>query len=157
MHTVKTQFDLHTRLFNNVLSEITDDQADSRANDKINHLKWLAGHVTSARMGLGKFGGLDEDKSMEEFFGHGKGIDPSKNYPSLKEIQEKWNFISDKISTGLENIPTEVLSSDAPVQVPVSDPSMEGFLGFMMHHEAYHIGQMGILRKFMGKEAMSYK
>ncbi len=157
MHTVKTQFDLHTKLFNNVLSEISDEQADIRADEKINHIKWLAGHITAARMGLGKFGGLDEDKSFDEFFGHGKSIDTTLNYPSLKEIQNKWNAISERISEGLANLPSDILRSKAPIQVPVSDPSMEGFLGFMMHHEAYHIGQMGILRKFTGKEAMSYK
>ncbi len=157
MNTIKTQFDLHTRLFNNIISDITDTQANTRANDKINHLKWLAGHVTASRMGLSKFGGLAEDNSLDEYFGHGKSLDETKNYPSLKEIQAKWNAISENISRGLGNLPKEVLDSKAPIDVPVSDPSMRGMLGFLMHHEAYHIGQMGILRKYMGKEAMSYK
>jgi len=36
------------------------------------------------------------------------------------------------------------------------NPNMNGFLAFLMHHEAYHIGQPGILRKYLGKEAMKY-
>jgi hypothetical protein len=133
MSTIKTQFDLHTRLFNNVLDKISDTESNNRANETVNHIKWLAGHLTSARMGMGKFSGLEADKSYDEFFGHGKGINPSLNYPNLEDIKNKWNEVSDKISAGLSNIPAEVLNTETPMKVPVADTSVKGFIGFMMH------------------------
>ena len=56
----------------------------------------------------------------------------------------------------MTQIPASVLASDSPVNVPFGDKTMKGFLAFLMHHEAYHIGQMGILRKYLGNEAMKY-
>ena len=51
--TLAAQFDLHTRLFNNVLDGITDAETQERARDTVNHVKWLAGHLTSTRFSMG--------------------------------------------------------------------------------------------------------
>lgn len=156
MQTIKHQFDLHTTLFNNVLSEITNENADKRLNTQVNHLKWLAGHVTNVRLGLLKMVGLPEDNSLEEFFAHGSKINDSINYPSLETIVAKWNEVTSKIENALSSVPEAILASDSPVNVPFGDKTTKGFLAFLMHHEAYHIGQMGILRKYLGNEAMKY-
>jgi len=157
MKTIKDQFDLHTRLFNNVLENISDSDAGERLNEKINHLKWLAGHVTNVRLSFLKLVGETEDTSLDEFFSHGKSINADVKYPTIEVIKEKWVNASDKVESALMNIPERVLASNPPVDVPFGDKTMKGFLGFLMHHEAYHIGQMGILRKYLGNKAMSYK
>lgn len=155
MSTIKNQFDLHTRLFNNVLDGIDDAVTDARANDHVNHLKWIAGHLTSARFGFKDLAGLDQKDPHAEFFSRGKDIDPTKQYPPISDIKANWNAISGQISSALENLPPEALSADAP-NVPIAGGKMDVFLDFILHHEAYHIGQMGILRKFAGLNAMSY-
>ncbi len=155
MSTVKQQFDLHTRLFNNVLDGITDPDTNSRANDHVNHIKWLAGHLTSTRFGFKDLAQLEEGDPYKELFAHGKSIDPNADYPSIDNIRENWNGISGQISNALASLPEEALQADAP-KVPIGEGKMGDFLDFLMHHEAYHIGQMGILRRFLGKEAMSY-
>ena len=154
--TLSTQFDLHTRLFNNVLDEISDVEANDRASDTVNHIKWLAGHLTATRYGMTKIGGNEQENPYGELFGHGKGISNEAEYPGIAEIKEKWNAISSDISAGLSNMPGEALNGPAPTQTPVNDETLGGFLSFLMHHEAYHLGQMGILRKYLGKDAMSY-
>ena len=155
MSTVKQQFDLHTRLFNNVLDGISNADTDSRANDHVNHLKWLAGHLTSTRFGFKDLAQFETANPYGEVFGHGKAIDPTADYPSIESIKENWNAISGPISEALGNLPEAALQGDAP-KVPIGDGKFGDFLDFIMHHEAYHIGQMGILRKFMGMDAMKY-
>ena len=54
------------------------------------------------------------------------------------------------------HLPDEVLGSPAPTKTPIADETLGGMLAFLMHHEAYHIGQMDLLRKYLGKDAMSY-
>ena len=154
--TLAAQFDLHTRLFNNVLDGITDAEAEERARDTVNHLIWLAGHLTSTRFGMGKVTGLQEQDPWSELFSHGHGISDEGDYPSIDEIRAKWNAISGTISASLAHLPDEVLGSPAPAKVPINDETLGGMLAFLMHHEAYHIGQMGLLRKYLGKDAMSY-
>ena len=155
MSTIKNQFDLHTRLFNNVLDGIDNATTDARANDHVNHLKWIAGHLTSARFGFKDLAGLEQQDPHAEYFSRGKDINPDVEYPPIAEIKDNWNAISGQISAALGKLPEEALAANAP-KVPIGDGKMGEFLDFLMHHEAYHIGQMGILRKFAGLNAMSY-
>ena len=154
--TLVTQFDLQTRLFNNVLDGISDAEADVRVRDNVNHIKWLAGHLTSTRFSMGKIGRLEAEDPWAELFSHGHGLREDADYPSIDAIKAQWNAISGPISAGLANLPDAALSSPAPAKVPVNDDTLGGMLAFLMHHEAYHIGQLGLLRRILGKEAMKY-
>ena len=156
--SIKNQFDLHTRLFNNVIEGISDDLANKRAGDSVNHIIWIAGHLTNARNGMHAIGGYEANPFYPEFFDRGSTLDPKAEYPPISEIRDKWNTVSPKISDGFQNLSEEMLVSDAPIKTPIYgiDSSLHGFLDFLMHHEAYHIGQIGILRKYVGKPAMHY-
>lgn len=151
-HTVTTQFDLHTRLFRNVLEGITDQAATTRHNPNANHLTFLAGHLVFSRLLLKDFAGLPSDDRFAQFE---KNMDPAAAYLPLATILAKWDEIAEPMSAGLKAIPAEVLASNAPFPLPTG-PTVQHFIDFMMHHEAYHLGQLGILRKFAGQEAMSY-
>ncbi len=49
---VVKQFELQTRLFNNVLEGIEDIKGSKRLSEEVNHLQWIAGHLTNSRYGL---------------------------------------------------------------------------------------------------------
>jgi uncharacterized damage-inducible protein DinB len=154
---LKAQFDLHTRLFNNALSGIDDTDANARRSEHVNHMKWIAGHLLNTRLGsLSKMAGLQPDDSYAGQFGRGVAVDNSASYPPIAQIADKWKDTATAISDGLSNIPEEVLSSKSPAQAPIADDSIRGLLAFLISHEAYHIGQLGLLRKMAGKEATSY-
>ncbi|MBL4703163.1 MAG: DinB family protein [Flavobacteriales bacterium] len=157
MTIIKAQLDLHTVLFNNCIDGINEEQAWERANENVNPIIWMAGHLVGTRMSMSSFGGFEPDNSFDGFFGHDQKLDTSKTYPSLAAIKEAWNDISEKISKGIGNMPQEAWASPSPSKMPIADDTMAGFMAFLMHHEAYHIGQMGILRKFAGAKAMSYR
>jgi len=150
------QFNLQTRLFNNVLEGISEDESNQRASETVNHIKWVAGHVLTTRLSFHQLVGFEEDQSLTELFGHGHGLDESKTYPSIEFILEKWNKISTDFGDKIGQLPAAVLDSEAPSKTPINDMTMRGMLSFISFHEAYHIGQLGILRKYLGKEAMHY-
>ena len=155
---LKTQFDLHTRLFNNVTEGITDEESNTRTHGLINHIKWIAGHMLHSRLNtITKVTGGQPDDTYGAQFGRGMTIDHNAPYPSMEEITSKWNAVSPAISERINNIPEEVLASKSPVQAPVADDTIRGLFSFLLSHEAYHVGQLGILRKMVGKEAMSFK
>jgi uncharacterized damage-inducible protein DinB len=154
---IKTQFDLHTRLFNNVMECISDAESNNRNSDHVNHMKWIAGHLLNTRVNaLSQLTGGTADNSYVAQFGRGNSLDPNATYPPISEITTRWKDTSDTISQGLGHLPEEVLESKAPFPSPVADESFRGLLAFLVSHEAYHIGQLGLLRKMSGKEAMSY-
>lgn len=49
-----TKFDLHHRLYHNVLQGFTDEETNCRLfeNTKMNHVKYLAGHLLNSQYGL---------------------------------------------------------------------------------------------------------
>jgi uncharacterized damage-inducible protein DinB len=154
---LKAQFDLHTRLYNNVLDGISDSDANTRSNDHVNHMKWIAGHILNTRLGsFSKMTGNQPDESYVALFGRGVALDPNASYPPIEELKSKWNEVSSSIATGLLKVPEDILSSPATVKTPVDDETVRGLFAFLVSHEAYHIGQLSILRKLAGKPAMSY-
>jgi DinB superfamily len=155
--SIKTQFDLQTRLFNNVTEGVTDEQANTRYDDSTNPIIWIAGHLLNTRVnGLQRIIGGQPDESLVPFFGRGHSYSPDVKYPGIDEIRSRWQEVSPVVSEGLGHVPAEVLAAKGPFQPPVADDTVAGVLAFLMSHESYHIGQISLLRKLAGKEAMSY-
>jgi len=151
------QFNMQTRLYLNALEGISDTEANTRNSDQVNHIKWIAGHVLNTRLNfLSKIAGLPHDESYVAQFGRGSTLDLNAEYPALEELKAKWHDSASAISAGLAAIPEEVLAAEAPSKTPIGDDSIRGLIAFLVSHEAYHIGQLSILRKMNGKEAMSY-
>ena len=99
--TLSGQFALHNRLFNNVLEDIEDPKGAVQMNDEVNHLQWIAGHLTNARYGVGFVIGLNIPFPYVDLYRDptkpppsNRTIDKSLNYPSLTEIKKYWNDFS---------------------------------------------------------------
>ncbi len=156
---LKTQFDLNTRLYNNVLDSINESESNTRNSEHTNHIKWVSGHLLNTRMdGFSRLTGGESDTTYQALFGRGSALDVNASYPSIEELKSKWISISEEISNRFLHMSEDLLDSPAPGQSPVSanDPSFRGLLAFLVSHECYHIGQLSILRKLSGKPAMSY-
>ena len=154
---IKAQIDLHTRLLLNATAGISDSESHIRNTEHINNVKWIAGHLLNTRLDLmSKVAGLQPDTTYTAQFGRGNSLDPNATYPPLEEITSKWKETSSAIADGISKMPEEVLASKTPAQTPIPDDTVRGLVSFLLSHEAYHIGQLGLLRKMIGKEAMSY-
>lgn len=147
---------LQTRLFKNVLKDIDPEKETERINGNTNHLRWLAAHVVSTRYFIGQLAGMEIEEPHFDIIGQGKKLDETIEYPTLEESLQDWDAIAGKVEEGLANASDEVLSAKAPFEFPAVDNTILGAVSFMVHHEAYHIGQMGLIRKSFGSEAMKY-
>jgi DinB superfamily len=150
------QFNLQTRLFNNATVDITDANAGKSINENTNHIAWLTGHTVSTRFMLAGILGLNVQEPFPALFQNGKGVDKTEKYPSMKELIAEWNSISEKVAAALTNLTEEAIANKMPQPVPTGD-TLADFISFIIHHEAYTIGQIGIYRRVYGMEAMSYK
>jgi DinB superfamily len=157
------QFDLQTRLFNNVLEGIEDVKGSERLSDQVNHLQWIAGHLTNSRYGLssglgikGSFPYKEQYTDPSEPPPFNRTISASVKYPSLTEIKKSWNELAATFTEKLSGLSDEQLASGLPFPVPTGK-TFQDLLSFIASHESYHIGQMSIIRKYLGLSAMSYK
>ena len=155
MQSVKEIFELQTRLFKNVLSDINEKNSQERLRGNTNHIAWLTGHIVSSRHAVVNLLGGKLDYKFDDLFAQGKGIDDTK-YPNLNDLKSAWESCSTDLLNKLDKLKEEALKEEAPFKVPIGNGSMRSLITFFAHHEAYHIGQLGILRKYFGSDAMKY-
>lgn len=154
------QFDLHHRLFNNVLDGFSDEETTRRLHDNknINHVKYLAGHLLNSQYGLAMIAGLNPEVKWNELFavmGQSKAKDDI-SYPDIEEIKAEWDGMYDQIREGLNALNEESLNAKPPEPFDRVANSVGELWTFINHHTAYHIGQIGLLRRGFGKKPMSY-
>jgi uncharacterized damage-inducible protein DinB len=77
-------------------------------------------------------------------------------YPRIEEIIREWNNLYLPVREGLKTLTAEQLCSKPPTPFDEVSDSLGELWAFVSHHKAYHIGQIGILRRAMGKAAMNY-
>lgn len=112
------QFDLHHRLYNNVLHGFTEKEANQRPckDNNINHVKYLAGHLLNSQYGLATISGADFKKKWHELFAV---MDQSEardehSYPNLEEIIAEWNGMYVQIRSGLRGLTAVELNNPPP-------------------------------------------
>ena len=158
------QYDLHNVLFNNVIADISDEESNQCILASMNNVKWLAGHLLWAQRNLVRISGADVIIPWMEHFLQKNASTPEEinapegEFPTLEQIKNKWNEINLPIRAGLENLPEEALNKVTTSNHPILpfDDSVAVLWAFIKHHQAYTIGQIGILRRGMGKDAMKY-
>jgi len=155
-----TQFDLHHKLYNNVLDGFTDEETNQRlhADSKMNHVKYLAGHLLNAQYGLAMLAGIDPTIKWDNLFaaaGQSAARDDIE-YPAIEKINREWNGMYEKTREGLQKLTVEDMDGKPPAPADELFPTVGEMWAFLNHHQAYHIGQVGILRRGFGKAPMSY-
>ncbi|MFN9718031.1 MAG: DinB family protein [Planctomycetota bacterium] len=123
------------------------------------HLAWQVGHLAMAEYGLCLFrmrGRADVDlelmsSAFRKKFSKGTTpeADPSKN-PSPEEIRGVFDRVYQQSLLELTATPESQL--DDPIGMPFAAfPTKFGGLLFCSHHEMLHAGQIGLLRRLLGK------
>ena len=147
---------MQTRLFRNVTNDITDEHAKAHFGGSPNHIAWITGHLVSTRYTLSTVLGLIDREPYPELFESGKVIQDDMDYPSMDKLTAGWEDFGEKIIDRLESLTEDELQADPPIQTPIADNTLRGFITFICHHEAYHIGQLSILKRHFGYEPLSY-
>lgn len=149
------QFDLQTRLFTNVTVGVSDEHAHTRPNANTNHIAWLTGHTVATRYMLANIIGLPDAEPFPDLFANGKGLSAEVTFPSMRALLKDWPGITAKMMTRIQEMTEAELLADAPFAMGTGKRIVD-FIAFIAHHEAYTIGQIGLLRRFFGYEAMKY-
>ncbi|MDT0608143.1 DinB family protein [Croceitalea rosinachiae] len=151
------QYDFHSRLYVNCLADIKPKDAQKRINQNTNHIAWLAGNLVSVRYRLGSSIGLKERDTFYEIFKDQRPIQKHITYPDLAPLQEDWNRIAPLLRNRLLSLTEEELIAPQPFAAPLlAKPNLLNTISFLIDREAYAIGQLGLLRKIFGYEAMRY-
>jgi len=142
-----------------LIADIADDEWFRQPTEGVSHLAWQVGHLAMAQYGLCLFrmrGRADIDlelmsSSFRKKFSKGTtpDPDPGKNPPPA-EIRQVFDRVFQQTLAELPQYNDSQL--DEPVEMPYAAiPTKFGGLLFCSHHEMLHAGQIGLLRRLLGK------
>ncbi len=142
-----------------MLEDLSENEWFWTPDPAVTHIAWQVGHLAFAQYGLVLFrqrGRLEDDAELmsgkfRKTFGKGTTpvADRSK-YPDPQEIRATFDRIHQQ---GLAEMATfDEAALDDPVEAPWSAfATRYGALLFAGDHEMLHAGQIGLLRRLMGK------
>lgn len=123
------------------------------------HIGWQVAHLAMAQYGLCLFrvrGRMREDSELmsskfRKQFSRGSQPDPDPaNNPSPSEIRQVFDCVYQQSLREMAGYSDAILSE--PVEEPYAAYNTKlGALLFCSHHEMIHAGQIGLLRRLLGK------
>ena len=142
-----------------LISDIDTDEWLRQPSEGVSHLAWQIGHLAMAQYGLCLFrmrGRADIDlqlmsSSFRKKFSKGTTPDPdSARNPGPAEVRGVFDRVFEQSILELANVTESQL--DEPIDMPFTGfPTKFGGLLFCSHHEMLHAGQIGLLRRLIGK------
>ena len=149
--TVAEQFRITTNLFIKAMSGVDKDEAMRRPGELSNPLLWLAGHVIHFRTRLLSLIGVPRDFPWGNRFDTGSRVGKAETYPDPEELIAMWEQLSELLVERLGTLTESDLLAPPAARVPTTDATLRGAIGYFSLHEAYHVGQMGYVRKWLGR------
>lgn len=142
-----------------LLQDLEEDEWFAQPGEISTHVAWQVGHLAMAEYGLALFrqrGRKREDAELmsarfRKQFSRGSAPDPDPaRNPSPAEIRQVLDRVHEQAMLETASIPDEQL--DEPVEEPYAAvPTKLGALLFCAAHEMLHAGQIGVLRRLLGK------
>ncbi len=117
-----------------------------------NCLNWVVGHLVATRNDILEIVGKEPIWSDEKAAGYRRGetlTDADKALP-WATLLEDFNSSQNTMLEGVGAMAPEALA--APDENPTPGKTVGETLFFYQFHEAYHIGQLGLLRRLVGKK-----
>jgi hypothetical protein len=154
LQVVLAQMHETTASYPRALAGIGHEALLTRPGPRSNPMLWVAGHLTQARTRmLGAFG-PPRTLPWMDLFATGSVIGDLHQYPGIGELVAVWRSASDELVKRIAALPEQRLGQRAPEWLASRDGTLLGALTFAAFHEAYHVGQMGYLRKWLGLEGI---
>jgi len=114
-------------------------------------MNWVLGHIVSSRNDILKLIGeppvWGEEEAAPYVRGSAGRTDPESARP-LAEILDALQRSHATIRARLETM------DPAALLAPVDQETVDDRLSFLQFHETYHMGQVGLLRRWLGKDGV---
>ncbi len=145
------------------LEGISDEESVVQPKEAGNCVNWVAGHILMARGGLLKLLGEQPILSEEEAKPYQQGSPPLKPGDTrlpLDKLRVDLQKTGETISAKLRELPPEKLreelddSAFPPIPVENKTKTLGTLITSLLFHEGYHAGQLGLLRRVLGKKGV---
>lgn len=136
---------------------IDESESRRRPGEGMNSLNWVVGHVLDARNAILALLGAPPvftTPEAEVYRRGGTGEIPAGRGHTLVELLELLNRSQEALGAALRATSAEALAAPCTLpgyeKLPGGD-SVAAKIAFLQFHEGYHCGQVGLLRRLLGK------
>lgn len=131
---------------------ITHDESLVRPQNGGNPANWILGHIVATRdrvlPHLGETPVLGEYQQL-----YRRGSHPGAEALPFGDLLTALDVSQERMMAGLARLSDEQLAAQAPFTPGGGEPgTFASLLATIAFHEAYHGGQLGIVRRMLGKE-----
>lgn len=148
---------LNTRLFDNCLEGLADDDARRRPGAGVNSPAFVAAHLTDARYLLLRQLGVERTNPFAAKIDKARSQEDIRDWPTLAEIHAAWHAVAAELDQRIAAMSAAELDAAVNVRFPVEWQTTFGVLTFLVQHDSYHVGQLALLRKHAGLGPMKYR
>ncbi|MDQ6633729.1 MAG: DinB family protein [Gemmatimonadota bacterium] len=134
---------------------ISHDDSLVRPHPGGNCFNWVLGHLVAIYGEAMPLLGQQPVQPREELSHYQRGAAPITNAAEairIEDLQRWWAESCARFDAGLATLTEDRLAERAPFS-PSNDPNetVGSLLATLVHHQAYHSGQLGVLRRVAGK------
>lgn len=137
------------------LEGVSDEDSFRQPRPAGNCINWVAGHVVGARAGIVRLVGGEAPFAAEEYERYRRSTSPvtgPEGAVPLSRMRADFAATKEPLASGLAGLADGVLAAPAPFS-PGEDPkeTVGSLLVGLAFHEAYHTGQLGVLRRLLDR------
>ena len=128
---------------------ITDEESLIQPPNGGNCMNWILGHIVVSRNTALKLVGENPIMNDEETEVYKRGSEPLTDESKALPLNKLFSYLDEsqeRLKTGLSRMSRDDLNAVAEKKTVGEE------LAFLHFHEAYHSGQIGLLRRIAGKE-----
>ena len=137
------------------LEGITHAESLQQPQPAGNCINWVLGHLVrgfQSTLADLDAGSDRSDASLERYRRGQPPIHHASEALDLQDLVRAWDASVQSIARALEDLPDEELHSPTASPTSNGDASLRSRLAFTLFHQAYHAGQLGTLRRLVGKD-----
>jgi DinB superfamily len=127
--------------------------ADWRHRDAMGHdARWIVGHLAVYRCRVAAWAGQPKS-TMDWESAFQRGTSPAAVPDSLESslLLAEFHAAHARMEIGFPTLTDAALQHALSRKLPDGSDTIGGAIRFMVWHEAYHLGQLGLLRRLVGK------
>ena len=112
-------------------------------------------HTIDARYFMLKYTGVNIKNPFGKYIDWANTIEDLIEYPKLKRVLSEWKKLDKVFTDKLNRFRSKQLDKELDMEFP-GGRKVLNMITFLAEHEAYHVGQLAFIRKYLGLKAVTF-
>ena len=142
-------------LLKNLLSQLSEEEIKTNIKILNKCVYWIIGHIAGARFSILKLLNINYDLNISfERFRKGSSGNYKTEWPEFLEILNHFNTMGELIFNYLDKNDSKLINEKMKYVINDETVTVGDNIKFLLFHEDYHIGQLGLILKLLDKNGI---